>query len=357
MKKRKPDILYDGFKDKFFDHESELDPELKEKIFTDFYSEELKNKTNNGFFISVLTQFIADHRYAAAACFTGLLASMAIFYMAINLKEIDQVSLNTTERTELKENRELLSIRKEITESSKKQEHTTNIPRIRSSNEEDKKSRSVSYKTDKEKLIVFLPDSSKVYLNKYSELSYSGDFTNGERTVHMKGEVYFDVKKSKSRPFIVYSKIARIEVLGTSFSVKSLPDGKEEVIVESGQVLFAEKENKNKNKIILTPGMKAHLDPGKPIINLLSDHSNDLSWKTNKLTFNKTPIKDVIEKIGTYFDVQVKISDPKVLTCHFTGNFDHPESLEEVLEIISISINGSYEIKNNNYILTSKGCN
>jgi hypothetical protein len=352
MRERKPDILYDGY-----DHESDPDPYLKEKIFTDFYSQELNNKNKKVVFKTVLRRIIKDHKYAAAACFTGLLAGLAIVYMAIQSKEKDQVANNNIERIEVKENLKPLSNQKEIAGSAVNKENATNHPLVNSGDEENKKSASVAYKTDKKMLVLFLPDSSKVYINKYSELSYAGDFSQGERTVQMEGEVYFDVKKSKNRPFIVYTRTGRIEVLGTSFSVKSLPDGREEVIVESGQVLFAEKENKEKNKLLLTPGMKAYLDPGKPIINVLADHSNDLSWKTNKLIFNKTPIKDVIEKIGSYFEVKVKVSDPKILDCHFTGNFELPGSLNEVLEIISISINGSYEIKNKEYILTSKGCN
>jgi hypothetical protein len=356
MKERKPDIIYDGFKNKFFDHESDPDPELKEIIFTNFYSEELKDKSNKGVFITV-THFIKDHKYAAAACFTGLLAFLAVFYMTTLSKEKDYAANNHTPKTELKENPNTPLSGKEITKSSAVEESRTNNTFINPALDGNKKSAMVSYKTDEKMVVLFLPDSSKVYINKYSELSYAGDFSKGERTVQMEGEVYFDVKKSKKRPFIVYTKTGRIEVLGTSFSVKALSNGREEVIVESGQVLFAEKENKEKNKLLLTPGMKAYLDPGKPIINILADHSNDLSWKTNKLIFNKTPIKDVIEEIGSNFDVKIKVADPKILDCHFTGNFELPGSLEEVLEIISISINGSYELKNKEYILTSKGCN
>jgi hypothetical protein len=356
MIRRTQDNLDDIFRKKFSDWESEPFSDTKEKIFSNFYSEE--NNTKN-LFINGLIQKITDYKYAAAASIAGLLIASIIFYLIDHNQENNQLA-NNTSKIELIENAKSFSNTAPKDSSLSligKQENTNKDLSVKPGSEIKAESELIIHKTDKEKRIVFLPDSSKVYLNKYSELSYSANFTKGERVVYMQGEVYFDVKKYKKTSFIVYTKISRVEVLGTSFSIKALPDGREEVIVESGRVLFAEKENEEANKLFLTPGMKAYLDPGKPIVNVSSDHSNDLSWKTNKLIFNKAPIKDVIEKIESYFEVKIKLVNPKIFDCHFTGKFEQPGSLEEVLEVLSLSINGSYEIKNKEYILTSKGCN
>jgi hypothetical protein len=350
MKKRKPDILYDGFRTKFFEHELEPHPDLKEKIFSDLYSKKFKNQGTQSIFTNRPEQKSSVYKYAIAASIIGILLTAGIFYLSGRSQEENtHVAINA--------HKPIINPENKISNGTAKKENSRLDLSFRSSQEKNKKSEIKIYKSEKEKLVLFLPDSSKVYLNKYSELSYNDNFVKGERIIYMNGEVYFDVKKINKRPFIVYTKISRVEVLGTSFSIKSLPEGKEEVIVESGQVLFSEKENKEKNKIVLTPGMKAYLEAGRPIVNIMTDHSNDLSWKTNKLIFNKAPIKEVIEKMESYFEVKIKLIDPKVLNCHFTGNFEKPQSLEEVLEIISLSINGSYEIKNKEYILRSEGCN
>jgi hypothetical protein len=356
MKKRKPDILYDGFRNRFFDHESTPDPDIKEKIFTDYYAEESKK---NGP-VKELIHFVLDYKYPVAASITGLLLVVAALYLLKSPLRND-LTVSNSEKIRLHEIRKSTIPEKEIimgNNNVEKEKSRTESESVKA-NDKNKNYQSelLTYKAENKKLVVFLPDSSKVYLNKYSELSYSENLIKGERIVNMKGEIYFDVKKSKNRPFIVSTKTARVEVLGTSFSIKSFSEGREEVIVESGKVLFSENGNNEGNKILLTPGMKAYLDPGNPIVNVLSDHVNDLSWKTNKMIFNETPIKEVIEKIQSYFDVKVNFNGSKILDCHFTGTFDQPKSLEGVLEIISLSINGSYEIKNKEYLLTSKGCN
>jgi hypothetical protein len=361
MKKRIPDNIDDIFRDKFSEFESEPFSDTKEKIFTDFYSEESKNKHGKRIFLSGLKQKTAEYKYVLAACISGIVIISAVFFLIGNEVPQNQVSIhNNPSRLDQTGKTSEDNLHKGNTENTadnmKEEKKSPNIiigaePVIK------KQYRLTKHKTAKERLVLYLPDSSKLYLNRYSELSYMENFEDGNRMVNMSGEVYFDVKKMKNRPFVVYTKNGRIEVLGTSFSIKSVPDGREEVIVESGKVLFSERSNPEKNKLILTPGMKGCLEPGKPMTSTSADHPNDLSWKTRKLVFNKTPMKEVIKEVEACFDIRIKMKNPKVYNCNFSSKFDQSASLEEILQTLALSLSGSYKFKNNEYIFTSKGCN
>ncbi len=85
--------------------------------------------------------------------------------------------------------------------------------------------------------MVLLPDSSTVWLNANSSLSYTEDFGTKERHVILEGEAFFDVTRNENVPFIVVAQGAIVKVLGTSFNVKN-ENGAVALVVEEGKVRF-----------------------------------------------------------------------------------------------------------------------
>ena len=82
---------------------------------------------------------------------------------------------------------------------------------------------------------LYLPDSTKVWLNIMSELSYGEDFSSSKREINLKGQAYFTVKPDTLHPFTIQTRSTLIDVLGTSFDVKET-DSLVQVIVEEGKV-------------------------------------------------------------------------------------------------------------------------
>ena len=82
---------------------------------------------------------------------------------------------------------------------------------------------------------LYLPDSTKVWLNVMSEISYGEDFSSSKRKINLKGQAYFTVKPDALHPFTIQTGGALIDVLGTSFDVKET-DSLVQVIVEEGKV-------------------------------------------------------------------------------------------------------------------------
>ncbi len=101
---------------------------------------------------------------------------------------------------------------------------------------------SVTVKTEDNFEVIELPDGSLAYLNHNSFLKYYGDFD--PRSIELSGEIFFNVSEGET-PFIVYTDLCEIKVLGTKFNVKS--DKQEtEVEVEQGSVELTSKQEKNK---------------------------------------------------------------------------------------------------------------
>ena len=90
---------------------------------------------------------------------------------------------------------------------------------------------------------LVLPDSSEVWLNAGSTITYPKTFTKENRVVTLDGEAYFSVRKDDAKPFIVETSQLSVKVLGTKFNVKAyandanitttLTSGKVEVSTQS----------------------------------------------------------------------------------------------------------------------------
>ena len=78
---------------------------------------------------------------------------------------------------------------------------------------------------------VPLLDGSVVAVNTNTELNI--DIKPGLREITLeKGEVWFDVAKDKSRPFVVSSGDIRVRAIGTAFSVRRRDDGADVLVTE-----------------------------------------------------------------------------------------------------------------------------
>ncbi len=71
---------------------------------------------------------------------------------------------------------------------------------------------------------VVLPDSTVVWLNSGSKLTYSANFNLENRLVHLEGEGYFQVAKNKEKPFVVDAFGFLVEGGETEFNVKAYQD-------------------------------------------------------------------------------------------------------------------------------------
>lgn len=203
-------------------------------------------------------------------------------------------------------------------------------------------------KAEQTNLPVTLPDGSQVVLRKGATLSYPKTFSGAERDVALTGEAFFDVHHDAAHPFRIETVRATLEVVGTSFTINT-SEQQDELIVTTGKVLFA---NKAGDKHIITPQQYSKLNAKGFEIKPLND-PNFLSWKSDQLIFDNTPIDQVARNLSNHYNIPV-IADPSLLSQStiptITASFHH-QSIDAVLEEVKLLVNISHRKQNDTIIL------
>jgi len=82
---------------------------------------------------------------------------------------------------------------------------------------------------------------------------------------------------------------------------------------------------------------------------------NYASWRTNKLVFDDANMRSVVKDLSDYFGIMIQLDSEKIALCRLTSTFQSP-TIEEVLEVLQITLK-LYAIKTDDgYLLSGKGC-
>jgi transmembrane sensor len=198
-----------------------------------------------------------------------------------------------------------------------------------------------------QKLTLSLPDGSQVKLNSGSRLITPEVFHEDIRKVFLEGEAFFEIAEDSSWPFVVETMDMGVQVLGTSFNVRSYPDeGNVSVAVLTGKVMVSDRSDNNlENQIVLLP--KEMLDYSVEEKRFIEKRQFDpglvLGWKDQQLVFRDEKIKNILTTLSRWYDVEFDITSILDQEREFTVNFNNP-TLKEVMESISYSFQFDYRI-------------
>jgi ferric-dicitrate binding protein FerR (iron transport regulator) len=215
---------------------------------------------------------------------------------------------------------------------------------------------------------LVLPDSSVVWLNAGSKLTYAKPFGIGNRVVTLSGEAFFDVAKNE-KPFIIHTSGAQIKVLGTVFNVRNYPNEKKiETSLISGRVEITVDRSPEK-KYVLKPNEKLTLNTDEniarntkknttiPLAILSTLHYIDsstiaeTSWVENKLVFADESFADIAKKMERWYGITIHYKNEKIQLERFTGVFEK-ETVWQALEAMQIITPFKFSIKNNEITIT-----
>jgi len=185
-----------------------------------------------------------------------------------------------------------------------------------------------------------LPDSSKVYLNSTTTLSYPIAFKNDIREVNLTGQAYFEVAENKKVPFIVNTGKINIEVTGTEFQAANYPNENltEIILIKGGINLYQGAYYKGKKCLYeMDPGQRAYLESGdeKMVIEPV-DVQEYISWKSGILMFRDDPMPEVVRRLNRWFNVEIQLVGPEIKDYAYTATFEN-ESLMQILDLLEIS--------------------
>jgi len=209
----------------------------------------------------------------------------------------------------------------------------------------------IVYNDSSQVIKYILPDSSIVSLNPNSTLTFNNNFLR-KRQVIFDGKAFFKVRRNPDKPFVIKTSLSEVKVLGTSFCVTT--DGKDaEVIVLSGKVAFYSSQL-HSDTVYLEKGEKGLFvaQTGR-LEEQINYDQNFLSWENHKLTFDKSPLPDVIRDLERLYKVKFIVKSKGIDHLNFTSEFsDTP--LNEVLKEIELVLNIKSEINENTITLTLK---
>ncbi|MND56921.1 fec operon regulator FecR [compost metagenome] len=196
-----------------------------------------------------------------------------------------------------------------------------------------------------------LPDSSVVTLNANSKLTYSRNFlSNVVREVWVEGEAFFNVthKKTNQR-FIVHTHDLNVEVLGTTFNVKSRR-GISNVVLATGKIRLVFTDEKHQ-PMFMRPGDMVEYTPSENKIAKRHTASVEVvaKWREKIFVFNSTPFAKVAEELEEVYGYEIIIEDSEIARKHVSGTLN-AQSDAELLSTLSTLLNAEI-IKNDKQLI------
>ena len=177
------------------------------------------------------------------------------------------------------------------------------------------------------------------------------------RVVEMaRGEVRFEVVRDPARPFEVRTREARIEVVGTVFTVRDR-GGAITVGVERGRVRVKLQQRgaaqaPPASEIDLLPGQILNILDGRAEAARAADPAAMSAWRDGWLVFENTPLGEALATINAYRATPIVAADARVEALRLSGRFRANESaglvaaLPTILPLTAASrADGSVELR------------
>lgn len=179
-------------------------------------------------------------------------------------------------------------------------------------------------------LVTTLEDGSIVYLADNSELTYPEHFQKQKREVILAGNALFDVSGNRERPFFIETEKIRIEVIGTSFDVRTADKKTFELAVRRGEVKVTLK--KNGESIRVKAGQTASLHADRLEVAATEDKGQFVDY-TQRIQFKDQRLSDILRVINLeYPDIALKTT-PNLEDRRLTVSFhnDTPAMMAELI--------------------------
>lgn len=181
---------------------------------------------------------------------------------------------------------------------------------------------------------VVLADGTTVWLNAESRLTYPSQFVDDERRVRLEGEAYFSVARDESRPFIVETDRIRTRVLGTEFNLQNYEGIASHLTLIHGSVEV--KPTKGGNAVCVKPGEDACLEEDGTFSLKEIDTDVYVYWKEGYFFFDDTPLGDIMQHIGRWYNVGVVFETPSVMPLRMHYFCERVAGVEAAIEQLNL---------------------
>ena len=181
-----------------------------------------------------------------------------------------------------------------------------------------------------QRAFVTLPDSTKVWLNSDTKISYPADYGMKERNVALMGEAYFEVAKNPDKRFIVETKGMQVEALGTAFNINAYKnDNKIIASLFSGSVRVSYEDHVT----ILKPHESVKVDLlTRDFFQYEDNTMKDIAlWRENEITFDGESLEEIAHIINRLYNTTIYIEDESLKKECYIGTVRN-NSLENFID-------------------------
>lgn len=206
-----------------------------------------------------------------------------------------------------------------------------------------------------------LPDGSTVKLNSETQISYPRTLAgiplleSEERRVKLQGEAYFVVERG-NRPFLVETRTARIEVVGTAFSVRSRAneDHETQVALTEGE-LRVDSRGREDTGVNIRPGEVVRVgEQAGPTV--VRDTSIDriMAWRRGGFAVTARSLPEILRALERRFGMSLTLhrSVPEATRSNpLTLYYSDSTSVEVILHDICMARNLTYRSTSGGFVL------
>jgi len=221
------------------------------------------------------------------------------------------------------------------------------------------------------KSLIMMPDSTQIWLNAGTTITYSQDYGKQIRALTLCGEAYFKVAKDSTHPFTVSTKDIDVLALGTSFNVKAYPNEETtSATLEEGKIdvkILNKGENyknvllKPKDKLIFHKATKEsekcvestvsvvkhkeNISVKLKDVSILSNIRTELytSWKDSRWIIDREPLYTLAPMLERRFNLKIIFNDEQLKKYKFTGIIEN-ETVDQILNALKLTAPLDYQI-------------
>lgn len=199
-----------------------------------------------------------------------------------------------------------------------------------------------------EPMDVFLADSSAIVLSPGTTIAAR---MGRQRSVTLKGEAYFAVRRDEERPFVVDAGDVRVAVLGTAFTVSAYDTADVVVVrVRSGRV----RVEAGPDTLTLTAGQHARYRKSRHLLERTPAPPAE-AWGWRILHFDRAPLDEVARQLERSYKVRLTFASASIARCTLTAEFDN-EPIEVILGVIADTFSLTLARDGDRYVLNGEGC-
>lgn len=200
---------------------------------------------------------------------------------------------------------------------------------------------------------VVLEDSTEVWLNAESRLTYPESFSGSERRVTVSGEAYFRVAHDESRPFYVETDGQLVRVYGTEFNIRSYSDDREvrTTLVEGSIALC--KSGGQGGELLLTPGHQARFAKASEEISVRSvDTEAVTGWRHGRFVFEEQSLEEIMRELSRWYAFDYRFEEDALRSIVFMGSIPRYADFHTALSILEKSGGLRFEVQETTVVVS-----